>query len=296
MRNVAAVDDQPSTPRPGSITRRRFVAGLLSIPLIGAIYGFLIEPRRIVVSHYVQDADGGASIRMVQLSDLHLQGVSRHVRDVADKVNEIGADIIFLTGDMIDRADRTGELEAFLRLLDPAIAKFAILGNWEHWSRVDVEQLRDTYSRTGCRLLINESVVYPHRSGNVVITGMDDWTGGTPDLTAALEGVRPNDLHVMLAHSPVYRDLLVEELENGTGSIAAQDVTLVLSGHTHGGQIALLGWAPVRPAGSGRYVAGWYGSPHPPMYVSRGLGTSLVPVRFGAPPEIAVFDWPLRAG
>jgi uncharacterized protein len=66
----------------------------------------------------------------------------------------------------------------------------------------------------------------------------------------------------------------------------------VLSGHTHGGQVAPFGLATILPRGCGRYVAGWYRDEGgPPMYVSRGIGTSLVPVRIGATPELVVIDW-----
>ncbi|HEU0012912.1 MAG TPA: hypothetical protein VFQ45_04475, partial [Longimicrobium sp.] len=68
-------------------------------------------------------------------------------------------------------------------------------------------------------------------------------------------------------------------------------ITLMLSGHTHGGQVNLFGWAPVLPRGSGRYVRGWFRDPGAiPLYVSRGIGTSQYPVRLGSPPELALFD------
>ena len=69
----------------------------------------------------------------------------------------------------------------------------------------------------------------------------------------------------------------------------------MLSGHTHGGQLQVLGWAPVLPRGSGGYVSGWYRKVRPYLYVSRGLASSVVPLRLGAPPEVACFDWHLRA-
>jgi predicted MPP superfamily phosphohydrolase len=67
----------------------------------------------------------------------------------------------------------------------------------------------------------------------------------------------------------------------------------MLSGHTHGGQIAPFGVALKLPHGSGGYVAGWYRGDGVPLYVSRGIGTSLVPIRIGATPELAQFDWSL---
>lgn len=69
-----------------------------------------------------------------------------------------------------------------------------------------------------------------------------------------------------------------------------QRFSLCLSGHTHGGQITVGGWAPFRPAGSGRFVAGFYEVPGCRLYVSKGLGISILPLRWGAAPEIAVFD------
>ena len=72
--------------------------------------------------------------------------------------------------------------------------------------------------------------------------------------------------------------------------MSGQKFALCLSGHTHGGQVAFMGWAPLRPAGSGRFVQGFYEVPGCRLYVSRGVGTSILPIRWGAPPEIAVFD------
>jgi len=74
---------------------------------------------------------------------------------------------------------------------------------------------------------------------------------------------------------------------------ASPPVTAMLAGHTHGAQVAAFGYAPVRPWGSGRYVAGWYRDAWPHLYVSRGIGTSVLPFRPGSPPEVAVFDWHL---
>jgi predicted MPP superfamily phosphohydrolase len=61
---------------------------------------------------------------------------------------------------------------------------------------------------------------------------------------------------------------------------------LIVSGHTHGGQLALFGWAPFTPAGSGRFVSGEYVTPLGRLYVTRGLGTSLLPIRLGSRPEL----------
>lgn len=265
----------------------------------------MVEPRRVVVSRHRIDSRGsgssGAAIRVVQVTDLHLQRVTGHVRHVARAINELGPELVVFTGDMIDRADRVPELAEFLALLDGGSSKVASLGNWEHWGRIDLGELAAAYRAAGCRLLINETAVHAQGGREVLITGLDDSTGGRPDLAAALSNVSPRAGHIVLAHSPVYRDVLSDAASSGTGpaeliaALSRHSIDCVLSGHTHGGQVALFGWAPVRPRGSGPYVSGWYRERSPAMYVSRGLGTSIAPVRFGSPPEIAHFEWMLPA-
>jgi predicted MPP superfamily phosphohydrolase len=112
---------------------------------------------------------------------------------------------------------------------------------------------------------------------------VDDSVAGRPDLAALPpSGERPATL--LLSHCPELRDRL--RGESGRG------IAAVISGHTHGGQVAVAGWAPILPAGSAGYVSGWYRDDGlPDLFVSRGLGTSVVPVRLGAPPELAIIDW-----
>jgi predicted MPP superfamily phosphohydrolase len=259
---------------------------------------FLIEPRRVVVTRHQLRSVGAKPtdpvMRVVQITDLHLQHMHGHARRIAEAVNNLEPELVLFTGDMIDKRDRVGELHAFLSLLDRRPPKYATLGNWEHWARVDSGQLADVYAASGCRLLVNETALLRYNGREVAITGFDDWTGGQPDVVAALQDVNPISNHLVLAHSPVFREVLTETPARGSGFDPSRySIACVLSGHTHGGQIALFGWAPIRPAGSGRYVAGWYRDAAPHLYVSRGLGTSLLPVRFGASPEIACFDWQL---
>ena len=131
-----------------------------------------------------------------------------------------------------------------------------------------------------------------HAGTGLRITGLDDLRSGRPDATAALAAAEPMPNHLVLAHCPAQRDQLHLPPHHAAD--------LVLSGHTHGGQVAPLGMPVVLPPGSGRYVAGWYGRQGgdalPPLYVSRGVGTSLIPIRLGAVPEVAVFEWTLAGG
>lgn len=150
---------------------------------------------------------------------------------------------------------------------------------------------------------MNRSASVELGGARVLLTGLDDATAGVPRIREAVDVGAPSLNHLVLAHSPVYRDLLSADLRPATSlgpmppqaeAIPVIEPEYMLSGHTHGGQVKFFGWAPLRPRGSGRYVSGWYRDRKPHLYVSRGLGTSILPMRFGVPPEVASFTWHLR--
>lgn len=291
--------------RPNPITRRRFLwasaAGLAAVGLNACWF----EPNRVSVSRHVlgNPVPGRKPLRIVQLSDLHLGEVGSHEERIAEAVHALSPHLIVLTGDSIDRRDRLDTLGAFLSLLPKPARKFAILGNWEHWARVDLSSLDRLYESRGVQLLMNRSASVEHGGAKVLLTGLDDATAGVPRIQEAVDVGAPCLNHLILAHSPVYRDRLSADLRLPAspgptppqgGATVGIDPEYMLSGHTHGGQVKLLGWSPLRPRGSGRYVSGWYRDRKPHLYVSRGLGTSILPVRFGVPPEVASFMWHLR--
>jgi predicted MPP superfamily phosphohydrolase len=275
----------------GKVTRRRFLAGVGGLAAAGTLLeGIALEPRRISITRHdlgTPSSSDPTPLRLVQLTDLHLRSVGAFEEAVAAQVEALGADAILLTGDAIDRDDALPLLQDFLALLPANVARFSTLGNWEYASRVGLQRLEAIYQRADCQLLVNETASITHEGRRADLVGLDDLLGGRPDLAAAVasESLGPNVL--LLSHCPAYRD------EVATHEVGA---TAMLSGHTHGGQIALGRWAPVRPRGSGDYLAGWYRRAEPHLYVSRGLGTTGVPIRFGSVPEIACFDWFLKPG
>jgi predicted MPP superfamily phosphohydrolase len=288
------------------ISRRQFLksACWVTAGAIGAD-GLFIEPERVTVTRHDMGSrtDGGQVVlRVAHLSDLHLKGIGSHERRIASFLSELRPDLVLLTGDIIDRKDRLPLLAPFLDLLDRKTTKFAVLGNREYYPGLDVGGMRKVYESRNTQLLINESALYSHHGRPVLITGLDDATVGSPDIRGAMGGFSPQPNHILLEHSPAYCDRIPSEagplkfVRPGTSKDRTPDcytVSCVLAGHTHGGQVAPFGMALILPAGSGRYVSGWYLDAPLPLYVSRGLGTTILPVRLGSPPEIAVFDWRL---
>ena len=284
------------------LTRRRFLAALGATGATLAVDAWLIEPHRLQVTRHApgpRPSPGRLPITLAQVTDLHLQRVGPLHRRIADHLARVRPDVVLFTGDSIDRAEKLPVFAELLALLDLRVPSYAILGNWEHWCGVDLDALARLYARRNGRLLVNETAIHLHRGRRLGITGLDDLVGGRPDLLAAVGGAEPADARVLLAHCPMHRDRLrgdSAEVRAGGALIRpavdldALGFRMMLSGHTHGGQVNVLGMAPVLPEGSGRYVRGWFREPGEiPLYVSRGIGTSMLPVRFGSVPEVAVF-------
>ena len=254
--------------------------------LLGAAVAWVLpaEPEFEVTHHDMRGASQAPAFRVVQLSDLHLQHFDKTEQDIVAQVLALKPDLVVLSGDVIDRADALPVLQSFLQAL-AGLSVVVVPGNWEHWSGVDFKALATVLAdRPAGRFLLNQRQTYLARDRKVHVIGLDDFTAGQPD-AQMLTAAGSNDVHILVQHSPGFFD--VDEVTRRMGT---QRFTLCLSGHTHGGQVTLGGWAPFRPVGSGRFVAGFYDVPGCRLYVSKGLGTSVLPVRWGPKAEVAVFD------
>jgi len=229
------------------------------------------------------EGSGAPRLRVVQLSDLHLKRIGSFHEALARAVDATDPDLLVFTGDTVDDGGNLGLTGDFLSLLRTGAPRIAVLGNWEYQGGVSADGLRREFRRAGGELLVNQSLTLELRGGALLLTGLDDWLAGAPDPARALEGadaqLRRRGHHLVLAHCPAQRDAV-------TG---AANLPWMLSGHTHGGQVGVPGLR-FTPRGSGDYERGWYRGALPHLYVSRGLGTSVVPLRVGSPPEVAVFD------
>ena len=126
------------------ITRRKFIkTGLLittGVVLADAFWveKFFIETNEFYLGSATKDT---TNIKVVQISDLHLQSVNYQLTQLAHRLNKLQPDLILITGDAIDKAKNISLLNDFLRLIDRDIKKVAILGNWEYWGKVDLSEL-----------------------------------------------------------------------------------------------------------------------------------------------------------
>ena len=260
--------------------RRTIIASLVAITAL--IYSLLIEPQWIEATRHSKDIGlGVGEITIAQVSDLHTSSFGSVEKNTLTALREVRPDVIVITGDAIDERGSLPALDSFLKQLPNAV-KIAALGNWEYWAEVDLEELRDVYRKNGVTLLVNDCMTVRAKGAVINVIGLDDYTAGRPDFSLAVGRCEVDHPIVLATHSP--------GLFDKAPPIPTESISLVLAGHTHGGQLAVGRYALYTPRGSGSFVAGWYQTQWGELYVSRGVGTSVLPIRLGARPEIAVFE------
>jgi predicted MPP superfamily phosphohydrolase len=240
----------------------------------------------VPLEHWPARLDG---LRVAVVSDLHTGAPhvgERKVERIVGKVNRAKPDLIALVGDYADPNVLLGEPVAPERVaellgeLEAPLGVFAVLGNhdWLHYGERVPRALREA----GIEVLENDAVAV-ERGGEVLwVAGLADMRERHPDATVALAMVPAGQALIALTHDPDMFPVLRERAD------------LTIAGHTHGGQVGIpLVRRIVAPSKHG-YTGGEVREGGGYMYVSRGVGTTGLPIRFAAPPEIALLT--LRAG
>lgn len=267
---------------------------LLVVVLIGALaallYAFAVEPRLLMVREIeIVDSDIPPSFdgkRIAFLTDIHHGPYFslERVRNVVAKTNALHPDLILLGGDYSHRsAQYIAPCLVELARLDAPLGKFGVLGNHDHW--YDAELTRQSMQAAGIEVLDNRAEWIALGEGRIRVGGVGDLWEDSQDLSATTDGVRDEDFVILLSHNPDYVE-----------SIHSAAIDLVLSGHTHGGQVTLVGlWAPIVPSRFGqKYRSGVVRTSFTTAIISNGIGTTFPPLRLFAPPEIILIH--LRGG
>ncbi len=293
------------------ITRRGFLKFIGRLALAGAAvgtYAFVIEPGLMLRTQYYAITPPrwtpGLKLRLVLLADPHLvephMPLSRWNR-IIDQANGLEGDLILLMGDYVaGHIFRTGTVavtdvaKAASRLRAP-LGVMSINGNHDWWSDPGAQRTgrgpplsQRAMEDNGIRVLANEALRLAKDGQAFWLSATDSIVAiikgrgrfeGRDDLPGTLAQVSDDKPVIHLAHEP---DLFVDIPER---------VSITLSGHTHGGQVRILGWSPVTPSAFGnRFAYGHIIEEGRHLVVSGGLGCSIVPIRFGVPPEITVID------
>jgi predicted MPP superfamily phosphohydrolase len=270
--------------------KRRWLA--LSLLAAGAIVVFLawavwLEPRRLV-SRRIDVPLAGLSehhdgLRITVLTDLHVGSPHQHIvklTQIVAAANAQQSDVTLLLGDLVIQGVLGGtfvspeDIAGALRNLRATHGVFAVLGNHDWW--LDGPRVQAALVRAGIRVLEDDAASVLVNGEPIWFAGVSDFWERPHDVDRALRRVPSNDPVVVFTHNPdIFPDVPAR-------------VTLTVAGHTHGGQVRLpfIG-RPIVPSRFGeRYAAGLVVEDGRSLFVSTGLGTSIIPVRFRVPPEV----------
>jgi predicted MPP superfamily phosphohydrolase len=286
---------RPAPPSAGSRkianpSRRGFIVNSMNYGVVAAAalttgYGIAeakqtpqVKRVPIKFDHLPPELDG---FRIVQLTDIHVNPTFRRaaVEDIVGVVNTLDADIVVLTGDLVDGSvAQLGFDVAPLKQINSVSGNFFVTGNHEYYSGV-IEWIEEV-KRLGFTVLLNEHLVISRGQARMVLAGVTDYRGGNfltshrSDPQKSLNGAPPADVKILLAHQP-----------KNIFDAAKAGYDLQISGHTHGGQFfpwnLLVGF-------SQPYVSGLHTHQNTRIYVSRGTGYWGPPLRVGSPSEITL--------
>ncbi|WP_447978041.1 metallophosphoesterase [Candidatus Nitrospira bockiana] len=222
-----------------------------------------------------------AGRRAVQITDLHLDRYQPRHDVLLAAIANLAPDWVFVTGDLLTVASGVPHLFRFLTALRRIAPVYLTLGNHDHYSGVSLHRYRDLAKRHDLHLLVNDRIHVPCGSGELAIVGLDDPSLHRADL-ACLPPARAGRFTLLLAHAPSVLDLLDH----------SHVVDLILCGHSHGGQWRLPSRRSVYlPYGCKGRASGYYYQNGHCLYVNRGIGWSVLPMRWNCPPEIVLVEW-----
>jgi predicted MPP superfamily phosphohydrolase len=264
-------DHLADSPRRRWLWRIVFLTLLLAAATAG--YAYLIEPNRLEVTRHRVTGQVRRPLKIAHITDLHTHGFGAREQTLVFLVRQEAPDLIVITGDTVD-SGRLQPARDLLSNLSAPLGIWIVRGNWEHWTLQEDE--KDFYGRLGLRFLVNAGAL---ARDDLWVAGLDDPASGEPDLGKALAGAPTDAFKLVLLHAPDYFDQIAGRFD------------LALAGHTHGGQLVVPGLAPFwLPPGGKRYVKGWYSRNGSQLFVSRGIGTSIIPARLFARPELAIIE------
>lgn len=281
--------------RPGgrSVWNKRVRVGLAAVLLfLGSVvfWAFFVEPNRLIIRHETikvdqlpPELDG---LRIAVLSDIHAGGSfidERKLQTIVERTNQLQPEMIVILGDYIAGDGRRHEPKLMPEVFAPILKNFnaplgvySVLGNHDWW--YNGARVRQALEQNGIKVLENEAL-------KVDRSGTSFWVVGFADLWT-----RPQRILETLAKAPQNTPLIAITHNPDIFPRLPHYVPLLLAGHTHGGQISLPLIGPVvQPSRiSKNYARGHVIENGRHLFVTTGIGTSIIPVRFGVTPEIVL--------
>lgn len=253
---------------------------LLGISIFLLIWVFKIEPSMLTVKEYRVKDKELAGLKIVYAADFHVgkKDTARLAR-IVDLINAQNADMILLGGDFVKghKEKSTLPIEIIAHELSHIKSDYpvyTVLGNHDMW--VGGDKIQRVLEKNGIKVLRNSNAQVTFKGKKIYIAGIEDLTTGFPDQSKAFNGVKHPT--ILLSHQP---DIFPK---------AWGDANIILAGHTHGGQVVfpVIGAILVPSAYGQKFLSGYIEENDKKMIITKGLGTSILPVRFNCKPEINV--------
>lgn len=276
------------------LTRRRAMGLMLTGAAGCCAEAAWLEPKRLAVTRRAIPCAGLPArldgVRIAVMADFHFRpGVDDElVAEAVDRVESEDVDLVLLPGDFINSDPAVlPPLLSFLGGLRARHGVFAALGNHDGWHG-GREGTRRAFEDAGISFLINRNRVLRIRGEDLAVAGTDFVWLGRPDPAKALESIERKTPVVAMVHEPDFFDSMVDH----------RRIDLQVSGHTHGGQcrIPFVPWTPAKVRFGEKYIRGLFRRGDSNLFVTQGVGTTALRVRFACPPELAVLTLRSAAG
>ncbi len=267
--NAYVAADQPIRKLAGNWSKKAKIA-------LDEANSLSLERVEITLARLPKRLDG---FKIIQLSDTHHSPFTdlAHIERAVKIANRLRPDMFVLTGDYVSHErEYIAPVAAALGKLKSRYGTFACLGNHDHWT--DADLVTHLFRGEGIQVLINEGLRFEARGSSFWLAGVDDYMVGKTDVSASMKGSYPDEMKLLLAHNPIiFREA------------ARMGIDLTLSGHTHGGQVKVRDDAK-RLFPQRKLKAGLHKRKNSQVYITRGIGTVVVPMRYHCPPEITLLE------
>lgn len=263
------------------------LALIITLTLLYARYigtsGLITKEYKIETKNIPTSFDG---LKIVHFSDLHYLRVTNKetLKNIVEEINLINPDIVFFTGDLIDKDfnltnKQQTELIKHLKNINSKYGKYSIIGN--HDIVKEEEELKYIYEESNFILLQNSyDIIYGNENNKIFIGGTDTYSYGKANINKVMKYFQDNDdinYKIILTHEPDYTDIILNNY----------DIDLILSGHSHNGQINIPFIKNIfLPFGSKKYYENYYKVDNTDLYVSSGIGESRINMRLFNKPSI----------
>ncbi len=260
----------------------------LLIALAFSIWGFLVEPGLLTQSNLSYGKWAGPKLRIAFFSDLHAGAPhidKNYIKDLVERINTMSPDLILLGGDLVINGVVGGspiaieEVVPLLQGLKSRLGVYAVLGNHDWWN--GGERIISSLESVGISVIDNKSKLIKLDSNfDFWLMGIGDDYTDHANVAEAMKQVTSNSPRVLFMHDPS----AIFQMKN--------NFSFALAGHMHGGQIYVPGYGALITPGSAprSWAGGWVDFPLGSLYVSKGIGTSIVPIRINALPEFVILD------